>query len=87
MAGAGLIKATLALAATLHWTGADSTTYTILNAAGDSVFYYLPIVLAISAARRFKANEITSVAIAGAWSTRASSTWRAPPTSPSWASP
>ena len=66
MAGAGLIKATLALAATLHWTGADSTTYTILNAAGDSVFYYLPIVLAISAARRFKANEITSVAIAGA---------------------
>ena len=66
MAGAGLIKATLALAATLHWTGADSTTYTILNAAGDSVFYYLPIVLAISAARRFKANEITSVAVAGA---------------------
>lgn len=66
MAGAGLIKAVLALATTLHWTSAESTTYTILNAAGDSVFYYLPIVLAISAARRFKANEITSVAIAGA---------------------
>ena len=66
MAGAGLIKAVLALATTLHWTSAESTTYTILNAAGDSVFYYLPIVLAISAASRFKANEITSVAIAGA---------------------
>ncbi|WP_315134886.1 beta-glucoside-specific PTS transporter subunit IIABC [uncultured Actinomyces sp.] len=66
MAGAGLIKAVLALATTLKWLATESTTYIILNAAGDSLFYFLPIVLAITAARRFKANEITSVAIAGA---------------------
>ncbi|WP_103064353.1 beta-glucoside-specific PTS transporter subunit IIABC [Actinomyces qiguomingii] len=66
LAGAGLIKATLALLTTLEWMSATGTTYTILNAAGDSVFYFLPVVLAISSARRFKANEITAVAIAGA---------------------
>ncbi|WP_136313516.1 beta-glucoside-specific PTS transporter subunit IIABC [Actinomyces procaprae] len=66
LAGAGLIKALLALLTTLGWMSEEGTTYTILNAAGDSVFYFLPVVLAISAARRFKANEITAVAIAGA---------------------
>ncbi|QHO90859.1 PTS beta-glucoside transporter subunit EIIBCA [Actinomyces sp. 432] len=66
LAGAGLIKAVLALLTTVGWMSDTGTTYTILNAAGDSVFYFLPIVLAISSARRFKANEITAVAIAGA---------------------
>lgn len=65
LAGAGLIKAFLALATTLGWSK-ETTTYTILNAASDSVFYFLPIVLAITSARRFKANEITAVALAGA---------------------
>ncbi|MDO4242629.1 MAG: beta-glucoside-specific PTS transporter subunit IIABC [Actinomyces sp.] len=65
LAGAGLIKAALALALTLGWSD-TSTTYTILYAASDSVFYFLPIVLAITAARRFKTSEITAVALAGA---------------------
>ncbi|WP_128772279.1 beta-glucoside-specific PTS transporter subunit IIABC [Actinomyces oricola] len=65
LAGAGLIKAALALATTAGWSD-QSTTYTILNAASDSVFYFLPIVLALTSARRFKANEITAVALAGA---------------------
>ncbi|MDU0347288.1 beta-glucoside-specific PTS transporter subunit IIABC [Actinomyces sp. MRS3W] len=66
LAGAGLIKAALALLTTVGWMSDTGTTYTILTAAGDSVFYFLPVVLAISSARRFKANEITAVAIAGA---------------------
>ncbi|WP_167146382.1 beta-glucoside-specific PTS transporter subunit IIABC [Actinomyces sp. ZJ308] len=66
LAGAGLVKAVLALATTLGWMKESSSTHAILNAAGDSIFYFLPIVLAISAGRRFKTNEITSVAIAGA---------------------
>lgn len=65
LAGAGLIKAALALATTAGWSD-QSTTYTILNAASDSVFYFLPIVLALTSARRFKANEITAVSLAGA---------------------
>ncbi|VEG25668.1 beta-glucoside-specific PTS transporter subunit IIABC [Actinomyces howellii] len=66
LAGAGLIKAFLSLSVTLHWLSEGSTTYTILYAAGDSALYFLPILLAITSARHFKANEITAVALAGA---------------------
>ena len=66
LAGAGLIKAFVALFETLGWISPDSTTFTILGAIDDAIFYFLPIVLAITAARHFKANEITSVAVAGA---------------------
>ena len=66
LAGAGLIKALLTLTTTLGWLKEDSTTHTILNAAGDSALYFLPILLAITSARYFKANEMTAVALAGA---------------------
>ena len=66
LAGAGLIKAFLSLATTLKWLTEESTTHTILNAAGDSALYFLPILLAITSARYFKANEMTAVALAGA---------------------
>lgn len=66
LAGAGLIKAFLSLATALGWLTEESTTHTILNAAGDSALYFLPILLAITSARYFKANEITAVALAGA---------------------
>ena len=66
LAGAGLIKAFLSLATTLKWLTEESTTHTILNAAGDSALYFLPILLAITSARYFKANEMTAAALAGA---------------------
>ena len=49
--------------------GLSATTspmYVILNAAGDSVFQFLPILIALTSARRFKVNEFTAFAIAGA---------------------
>ena len=66
LAGTGLIKAFLTLTTTLGWLKEDSTTHAILNAAGDSALYFLPILLAITSARYFKANEMTAVALAGA---------------------
>lgn len=66
LAGAGLLKALLAMATTFHWLDAASTTYTILNAAGDGLFTFLPIFLAVNAAKRFKTNQFTSMAIAAA---------------------
>ncbi len=66
-AGLGLFKAFLSLAVNLKWLDpATSTTYGILNAASDSVFYFLPMFLAVTAAKRFKADQFTSIAIAGA---------------------
>ena len=45
---------------------ATTGAYAILFSAADAVFQFLPILLAITAAKKFKANVYTSVAIAGA---------------------
>jgi beta-glucoside PTS system EIICBA component len=66
LAGAGLLKAFLSAATQFGWLDAESQTSVILAAAADSIFYFLPLFLAITAARRFKTNQFTSMAIAGA---------------------
>lgn len=66
MAGTGLLKAFLVLFGTLNWIDPEGQTYAILNAAGDAMFYFLPLFLAVTAARRFGANQFTSMVIAGA---------------------
>ncbi|WP_211880708.1 beta-glucoside-specific PTS transporter subunit IIABC [Pseudarthrobacter albicanus] len=66
LAGAGLFKAFLALAGNLGWLSPSNQTFVILSAAADALFYFLPLFLAITAAKRFKANQFTAMAIAGA---------------------
>lgn len=66
LAASGLFKAFLSLAVTFGWISATSNTYVVLNAAADALFYFLPLFLAITAAKRFKANQFTAMAIAGA---------------------
>lgn len=66
LAGTGLLKAFLAAAVTFGWMDATTTTYTILNALSDALINFLPMALAVTAARYFKASEFTSFAIAGA---------------------
>ena len=66
LAGAGLFKAFLAAASQFNWLDAKSTTYIIWNAAADGLFTFLPIFLAVNAAKRFKTNVFTSMAIAAA---------------------
>lgn len=64
--GAGILKGLLAICTSLGWLGTSSGTYQVLNAAADSLYYFLPVVLAITCARRFKTNLFVSVTIAGA---------------------
>ncbi|MDQ1085328.1 MULTISPECIES: beta-glucoside-specific PTS transporter subunit IIABC [Microbacterium] len=66
LAGTGLLKAFLAAAVTFGWMDTTTTTYTILNALSDAFLTFLPLALAITAARYFRAAEFTSLAIAGA---------------------
>ncbi len=66
LAGAGMLKALLVVFTTYHLMDAEGSTYKILAAAGNSVFYFLPLFLAISAARIFKANMFISLAIVAA---------------------
>ncbi len=66
LAGTGLLKAFLAAAVTFGWMDNTTTTYAVLNALSDAFINFLPLALAITAARYFKASEWTSLAIAGA---------------------
>ncbi len=64
MAGAGVLKGFLTLALTLNWLTAKSGVYTVLFAIADGLFTYLPVMLAFTAAKKFKTNEFLSVALA-----------------------
>lgn len=66
LASTGLLKALLALAAKIWPSFENTTTYAILFTAGDAIFQFLPVLLAVTAAKRFRANQFTSLAIAGA---------------------
>ncbi len=66
LAASGLLKAFLAVWAKADGTAPTTSTYAILFAAGDAIFQFLPILLAITAAKRFRANVYVSVAIASA---------------------
>lgn len=46
MSGVGMIKALLALLVLFHLVSNESQTYYIVNFMADSVFYFLPMVLA-----------------------------------------
>jgi beta-glucoside PTS system EIICBA component len=66
LAAAGLLKAFLSMATQFGWLDPASQTNVILAATADALFYFLPIFLAVTAAKRFKTNQFTSMAIAGA---------------------
>lgn len=57
IAGAGMVKALLSLLAFLNVVDTTSDTYQILNLLGDAPYYFLPILLAFSAADKFKVNK------------------------------
>lgn len=63
--GAGLLKAVMALCTTFGWLQSGSQTYIILNAMADAAFYFLPILLASSCAKKFKCNQGTAMALGG----------------------
>ena len=63
--GAGLLKALMALFAWLGWLKTGTQTYVILNAMADAAFYFMPILLAASCARKFKCNQGNALALAG----------------------
>lgn len=61
---AGLLKGILVLLTTLGVLSDASTTYTILYAAADGVFYFMPIFLGYTAAKKFGAEPFVAMAIA-----------------------
>lgn len=58
LAGSGILKGTLAALVGFNILSTSSGTYVILNAVGDAAFYFLPIILGVSAAKRLGSNPI-----------------------------
>ncbi|MCI6754887.1 PTS transporter subunit EIIC [Galactobacillus timonensis] len=65
LAGAGMLKAILTVCVTMGWVSKDSQTYTLLYMIADIVFYYLPFFIAVSAAKKLKANPFLALIFAG----------------------
>lgn len=63
--GSGILKGILAVCTATNILAADSGTYMIWNAASDSLYYFLPIILSVTCAKKFGANQFVSMAIAG----------------------
>lgn len=57
-----LLVMLLGMAGILH---SDSETYRIINTIGDGAFYFLPVMVAASAAKKFKTDMFLAIAIAG----------------------
>lgn len=66
LAGCGMLKAVLTILSFAGLVTADSSTYQILNLMSDAVFYFLPIILAASAAKKFGVNMFVSMIIGAA---------------------
>ncbi|MCM3698083.1 beta-glucoside-specific PTS transporter subunit IIABC [Paenibacillus macerans] len=66
LAASGILKGLLLILTTLGWLSKESGTYTIWYAAADSIFYFLPLAIAVTSARKFGANMFVALAIAGA---------------------
>lgn len=62
---AGMIKAVLALLVAFKLISNETTIYQVLNFMADAAFYFLPILLASSAAKKFKCNPYLAMMLGG----------------------
>lgn len=65
LAGTGLLKGFLALFVAVGLMSDTSDIYQILFLISDIVFYFLPFLLAVSAAKKFKTSEFLALTVAG----------------------
>ncbi|MGE6628157.1 beta-glucoside-specific PTS transporter subunit IIABC [Bacillus sp. FSL K6-4563] len=63
--GSGLIKGIMALFVSFGWLTETSSTYQVLQIFSNAVFYFLPFLIAYSAAKKFKTRESLALALAG----------------------
>lgn len=63
MAATGIIKGFVVLFSSLGWLAQDSGAYAILYGISNVLFYFLPIFVGYSAAKRFKMEETIGIAV------------------------
>ena len=65
LSAAGILKGIIAVLIATDVLIKESDNYLVLNAMADSLFYFLPMLLAYTSAKKFGANSFTAVVIAG----------------------
>ena len=65
IAGAGIFKSLLIAAVALGWVAKDNPTYLTLATIPDAVFYFLPLLVTFTAARRLGVNIPLALGIVG----------------------
>lgn len=63
LSAGGIIKGLVVSVAAMGWLSKTSGAYQILYAIGDSIFYFLPIFLGVTSARRLHMNQFIGLAI------------------------
>ncbi|MBP3891369.1 MAG: PTS transporter subunit EIIC [Solobacterium sp.] len=63
IAASGLIKGLLSAASRLGWVDPAGSTYIILFAASNIIFYFIPVFLAYTTAKALKTNEIIAMVL------------------------
>ena len=64
--GGGMLKALVFILTNYKLVNPVSNFITVANIAADCMFYFLPFLIAVSAAKKFKTNEFMALALAGA---------------------
>lgn len=62
--GAGMLKAVMALLVSFKLISPASQSYQVLNFMADAAFYFMPFLLANSAAKKFKCNSYMAMTLA-----------------------
>lgn len=65
LTAAGIMKGMLALSISTGLLIKGSESYLVCNAIADALFYFLPIFVAFTAAKKFGCDQFSSVAVAG----------------------
>ena len=65
IAGAGMVKVLAYILSAAGLIAADSVEYSVLNVIGDGVYYFLPLLVAVTAANKMKTNPFLAMGIAG----------------------
>lgn len=63
LCAAGMIKGFVAMFVAFNWLSENSGTYKILYSIGDGFFYFLPIILGLTAAKKFRVDQFIGMAI------------------------
>jgi len=66
IAGAGMMKALLTILTMLNVLSTSSPTYQVIYAAADAAIYFLPLMVAVTAATKLNCNKLVAIGAVGA---------------------